>query len=467
MNTTNYLQELRAVVSICEGKAGVRGILLYRLRDDHFGWEACEELWRRITTLLQNGKAIPSIRSFEGDPALSEDAKALLANELDSAELVTTKEDANALCDILDEYRLIRAVNSASHAAFKRIQEGETSEIKEVLAELKQKLFNAESGETGEDLLNLGVEGNSDELFEEIYTAEEPELIRLGFKEFDRRVGGIDLREVMVIGAPTGGGKSLLAQQISQNVVLNHGDTCIINFEMPPRSYYQRILSSLSGVPLETIRLCKMTPREKAQLAKSRMQFEKFLRRNNIRFTIWCPKSTDLTASQITSYLQQYRYQMVVVDYLGLMKSDDENNKNQQQVLGDLVRECKMFANNHNCAVIVLVQVDEETGKVKYSKAITHHAAIIWQWKYGDEERSSGKVQIIQSKCRNSEPFPFFLHFLPATMSAKDWDGKNDVVVAKPRDRDTVDLMVAHDRQRRSGDGAGGKSQRSGRRPAQ
>jgi hypothetical protein len=56
-----------------------------------------------------------------------------------------------------------------------------------------------------------------------------------------------------------------------------------------------------------------------------------------------------------------------------------------------------------------MAQLDEESNKVKYSKAMRHHASYVWKWQYGEEQEETGEVLVEQEKARHCRRFPMEL----------------------------------------------------------
>ncbi len=56
-----------------------------------------------------------------------------------------------------------------------------------------------------------------------------------------------------------------------------------------------------------------------------------------------------------------------------------------------------------------MAQLDEDTNKVKYSKAMRHHSSYVWWWHYDEEAAESGRVKVHQDKTRHCKKFNFDL----------------------------------------------------------
>ena len=97
--------------------------------------------------------------------------------------------------------------------------------------------------------------------------------------------------------------------------------------------------------------------------------------------------------------------------------------------------------------MVLLAQLDDETNKVKYAKSITANANMVWTWEYGDKERESGIIEVVQRKSRGSALYNFYLETDYTILSFKDYlgplperdeDGKNETKRRKKKDDNTV-----------------------------
>ena len=62
---------------------------------------------------------------------------------------------------------------------------------------------------------------------------------------------------------------------------------------------------------------------------------------------------------------------------------------------------------------------------------VVHNSNLMWTWTYGDENRESGVIDIVQQKARNQDPFDFQLGVDMAGMRMYDLDG--DVETHRPK----------------------------------
>jgi hypothetical protein len=109
---------------------------------------------------------------------------------------------------------------------------------------------------------------------------------------------------------------------------------------------------------------------------------------------------------EILFTLKPYKYDVIVIDYIGLTKGHD--GKEQWKTLGNATRLCKRYAAMTNSIIIGAAQLSEEN-KLKYSKTMEEHANLAWFWDYGDEAKESKIIEILQRKSRTQNGFTFVL----------------------------------------------------------
>lgn len=73
--------------------------------------------------------------------------------------------------------------------------------------------------------------------------------MRSGFPDLDRRIGGLHREQTLLLAAPPGIGKSVLAMQIAKNVAASGTHVVIYSFEMSAKRVLMRLLSAESGIP--------------------------------------------------------------------------------------------------------------------------------------------------------------------------------------------------------------------------
>ena len=80
----------------------------------------------------------------------------------------------------------------------------------------------------------------------------------------------------------------------------------------------------------------------------------------------------------------------------------------QAAALSDAVRKAKVHATATGKLYIILVQLDSDSGKVRYSRGMVEHADVLLTWSYVEEEvRAMHELPIVVAKARDGELFAF------------------------------------------------------------
>jgi len=179
-------------------------------------------------------------------------------------------------------------------------------------------------------------------------------------------------------------------------------------FEMGKEECLLRNQPNLTRIPSNRFQLQSLTPAERK---KSDQIFARFLAHGEKfgkRLEYNCP-SRDINISQLITAIEPMSFDIVVVDYINLM-SYINPKESMWWNIGEAFRLMKRFAERTRSAVIMVVQIDEETKNIKYAKSIRHHSDGVWLWDWNDAiKEAGGLVEVDQNKLRNFAPCKFNL----------------------------------------------------------
>jgi replicative DNA helicase len=187
-----------------------------------------------------------------------------------------------------------------------------------------------------------------------------------GFVDLDRMTDGLHGAEMIVIAARPSMGKTSLAMNVVEHVVLELGQPVgVFSLEMSAESLILRMLCSIARVNLRSIRegfmhesdFPKLTSAA-GKLAKSKLLID---------------DSAGLSILQLRARArrmhQQHGIKLFVIDYLQLVHSTARRSQdNRQQEIADISSGIKALAKELNVPVIVLAQLNRELEKDKSRK---------------------------------------------------------------------------------------------------
>lgn len=395
-----------------------------KLNEDFFHDEVTSSIYKRIKKLNSKGD-FPTYEDLIVDPLLSEETR----EELSSSE-AKIRNDENSIKKLyhkLDEYRKVRLIYFNAQNTLKELDKETVDVDRLVNRTLDTTTKVAIANVAEDDQLVMGHQSNANKFLKNILNKTKQEFIPTGFYTFDERNMGFIPGSLVTVAATSGGGKSLMAVQLGINIARAGKRVRLVPLEMTKEECYARVVSNISGISMRKIMNGKLTDREKAKVKKKWKAFEKECKRLGGRFTIWDPEE-DLTMEDVLNIAKPYNDDVIIIDYIGLLSGVDGDDA--WQALGRVARYAKIWAKTNKKVVILAAQLSDD-GQIRYSRAIREHSNLMWAWTYGDENRESGVIDIVQQKARNQDPFDFQLGVDMAGMKMYDLDG--DVETHRPK----------------------------------
>lgn len=173
----------------------------------------------------------------------------------------------------------------------------------------------------------------------------------IGFPKLDDLLGGLEGGDVVVIGARPGVGKSALVTQITSYFAECGKKVGFYNLEMKEKQVYERFVVSQSGIGLTRLRRAKkFLGDEKERFDKANEILEQ---RDNIVIT-----TGSKSVSEIRSESRHMGYDIIVIDYLQLLKPEREYRGNRYAEVGAISKATKALAMELNIPVIELSQLN-------------------------------------------------------------------------------------------------------------
>ena len=227
---------------------------------------------------------------------------------------------------------------------------------------------------------------------EKYFVDHEAEKMYLGFPKLDDLLGGLEGGDVIVIGARPSVGKSALVTQITSNLARKGKRIGFYNLEMQEKQVYERFVVSQSGIGLTRLRRAKKflgDEKERFELANKVLEG-----RDNIVIT-----TGSKAVSEIRHESRHMGYDIIIIDYLQLLKADKEYRGNRYAEVGAISKAIKALAMELNIPIIALSQLNRvsemketkeptmaelrETGDIEQDASV-----IILMWNLSQEDRS-------------------------------------------------------------------------------
>ena len=187
-----------------------------------------------------------------------------------------------------------------------------------------------------------------------------------GFPDLDRMTDGLHGQEMIVIAARPSMGKTSLAMNIVEHIVVEQNLAAgVFSLEMSAESLVLRMLCSIARVNLRSIREGFMSEADFPKLtsAAGRLAKAKLLIDDTAGLSI-----LDLRARARRMH-QQHGVKLFVIDYLQLLHSTSRRSQdNRQQEIADISSGIKALAKELKVPVLVLSQLNRELEKDKSRK---------------------------------------------------------------------------------------------------
>jgi replicative DNA helicase len=190
--------------------------------------------------------------------------------------------------------------------------------------------------------------------------------IATGFADLDRMTDGLHGGEMIVIAARPSMGKTSLAMNVAENIVLNNKlPVGVFSLEMTAESLVLRMMCSNARVNLRNIREGFMSEHDFPKLTGAAGKLS--------NSPLFIDDSPGLSILQLRAKArrmwQQHGVKLFVIDYLQLLHSTARRaQENRQQEIADISSGIKALAKELDVPVIVLSQLNRELEKDKSRK---------------------------------------------------------------------------------------------------
>ena len=412
--------ELQAIKTILTPTSEWAAKVYSVCREDLFHHSTTKAIFTRLQTMMDGSKnfELPTLDFVLSDskisPAIRETFREALEGSKDSSPIaiVQSQGDFDLLLQGLSSLAKTRALYQATHKAANELLDSAepTDLVKQVTDRLGDSLFKIEDNDEILSQITMGKGYNqaAEDAFNRIVNGVfEEAKVKTGYKEFDERTGGFYRSNLVIIGAGSGHGKSLLAVNLLERQFKLGYNTILASYEMTDEEVLIRLLSCISEVDMNKIQNNQLTPPETSRVTAAWREFNLLGYEKGNTYNILAPK-TETTVPEIGFRVRSMKPDVLILDYINLLGSSNGTAEAQWQVLGDISREAKLLANKLNCVVILLAQIDD-TYNLRYSKGIKDHANFVMGFIRDETAINTRIINIHQMKARNAPLYNFDL----------------------------------------------------------
>ena len=435
----NSVVETAALRGLCSKNRAISGYFLSQVREDFFYNEESKEVFLRIQDFFSKKGELPAFRLLSEDLNISEDAREFLKSG--EVGLVKTREQAEQVVHQLDEYRKTREMYTLATGILKRLEKPKVN-IEDLASKVADRLTRIRSRKTTENhIFHLGKDSNAMQIIEDIlFQEDQDQCIPTGFRDFDSVSGGMFRGSLVILGATSGSGKSMMANQLCVNQARLGYKPVLVPLEMTQTEMLARTIASITGLDSIDVFLKKLATGEKEAALKRMKRFDRSLMNKNGRYTIFKPQE-DMSMEELLSALHSINSDVIYIDYATLLKGAD--GEDQWRKLGQIARMGKIYAENHNKVVVLLCQLSDD-GRIRYSQAIKEHASLAWIWNATKDSRERGYLNIDLLKARNQVMKPFTVKVDYARMRVTDLE-PNELKEVEAHNKRRDQKMSSHE----------------------
>jgi replicative DNA helicase len=326
-----------------------------KLRAESFYHPPHKQIFRALITLFEANKAVDLITLTETltqDQTLDAVGGAAYISELSAA--VPTSANIGYYIKIVHEKYILR---SLIHSATQIAQEGyEASEGADTLLDRAEKaIFEIAGNKFGSDtMLIKDIVKSCIETIDRLYQRKENITgVPTGFHEFDIQTAGLQPSDLIIVAARPSMGKSALVTNITEHVGITEKiPTAIFSLEMSKEQLTQRMLCSQAKVNAHKVRTGFLAQADWPKLTDAAAKLSKA--------PIFIDDTPGISVLELRAKARrlkaQHNIQLIIIDYLQLMRSDD-NLENRQQEISTISRSLKALARELHCPVIAVSQL--------------------------------------------------------------------------------------------------------------
>lgn len=176
-----------------------------------------------------------------------------------------------------------------------------------------------------------------------------------------------------------GGGKSIMLLQFGINAIKRNNKVLFLSMEMDKRTMLNRInINILPDTYSNTEEMNISYSTNKEMLFTD---LELSYKELTGKMDIVCPSSLGFTASNIEAYLSKEKYDMLIIDYLGIMDTNDgTNEENAHFKFKEITEQLRSIAKKYDIPVLTATQLNKEAyskttlsqANMAYSMGIAH-----------------------------------------------------------------------------------------------
>jgi len=232
----------------------------------------------------------------------------------------------------------------------------------------------------------------------------EGEMIKTGFYDLDKIIGGwIKGKFYIIAGRPSHGKSCFVLSQVLR--IAKKRKKCLVySLDDPIHSALLRLIAMQGEVNNSRFKYKDFSPDDYERILKAsaRIRDLPIIFSTHIQPTVW----------QIREEIEKYKPEVVVVDYIGLVSRNGIKGENRNQILGEVGNQFKIMAKEFNIVFLCVVQLNRAASKreqkvpilsdIRDSGELEESASVViflyYPYKYDREKYSKNEIYLIVAK---------------------------------------------------------------------
>ncbi|MDN5928258.1 MAG: replicative DNA helicase [Hyphomicrobiales bacterium] len=267
--------------------------------------------------------------------------------------------------------------------------------------------------------------------------------ISTGFRDIDRRMGGLQPSDLVIVAGRPGMGKSSLATNIAFHIAhayepapqadgsfkaANGGVVGLFSLEMSSEQLATRIISEQTEIPSSKIRRGEITEADFDKLVACSQMMQKL--------PLYIDQTGGISIAQLAARARRLKRQrgldIIIIDYIQLMTGSSRRaSENRVQEITEITTGLKALAKELNVPVIALSQLSRQVESRDDKRPQLSDLR-----ESGSIEQDADVVLFVfreEYYLRNREPKPGTLEYTQWETDMSEMRGKAELIIAKQR----------------------------------
>ena len=236
-----------------------------------------------------------------------------------------------------------------------------------------------------------------------------------GYTDLDSMTSGLQKSDLIIIAARPSQGKTALGLNIAAHAAIREGKTvAIFSLEMSKEQLVMRLFASEARVNMQNVNHGTPSSQELLKLAEANLTLA--------NANMYIDDRSNISVAEIRSKCRRLKARngldMIVIDYLQLMKTPNGSDNRVQEV-SELTRSLKILARELNVPIVLLSQLSRKAAErkpamsdLRESGAIEQDADIIIMIYRYPSRTDDNSAEIIVAKNRNGPVDSIFLTWI-------------------------------------------------------